>query len=417
MSRRQQSGACAPRSRKPLFVLLAASVFLCLLVVLAEAHDRTQSYSFWQLTEQGARVRVRLAELDLTHFPWGVLAPAERDAEAARYLTAALTLHSAAGTCEALPPVRPVHPGPGRVAYEWEVRCPGTEDLRIRCDILFDIVGSHLHFARVRTLHGRELEKVFHAHERSWSLAPATTAEPQPPSSAAGYVWLGIEHIWSGYDHLAFVIALVLPAFALVPLAKAITGFTVAHSITLTLATLGLVRPHLPSTEALIGLSIALVAIENLWLRAGPRWSGPWWVLILLAAGAAAALAGIGQIPATVFAGTWLFLACHFASLRCGAAYANSRWGIAFLFGLIHGFGFASALAEVGMPSERLALALGAFNLGVELGQMAVVLAIWPLLRALARRSPSWYGTVAESSSAAILALGVFWFVSRAYGS
>jgi hypothetical protein len=405
-----------PRTITVLSVLIPLACTEVGVIRAARAHDRTQSYSSWQLTTQGAKVRARFAELDLTHFPWGVLPPRERDAEAANYVLRTLRLQSAAGPCEPVGAVQPLYPGPGRVAYEWEVRCPSQDDLRLHCDVLFDIVGSHLHFARVRTQNGREVEKVFHAQERDWALASVLANQPSAPTSIAGYLALGIEHIWGGVDHLAFVIALLLPATRLAELAKVVTGFTVAHSITLTLATLGLVHPDLPSTEALIGLSIALVAVENLWIAAGGGWNGPWLFVAALAAATVARFLGIGQVSGTVLAGITLFLACHFAALARGAGLSASRWGIAFLFGLIHGFGFASALAEVGMPQERLALALGAFNLGVEFGQLAVVLALWPALRLFERSWPRQRTSLVDLASTVVLALGVFWFVSRAYG-
>lgn len=403
------------RIRRASRVLVAA--LLCCLGSHAAtfAHERTQSYSTWQLTAEGARVRVRLSQLDLTHFPWGVLAPPERDAAAATYLTQALTLRSAAGPCTLVAPVRALHPGAGRLVYEWEVRCPSSDDLRLRSDILVDLVSSHLHFARVRTVHGKESEKVLNANDREWALAQVTASHGAAPTSFLGYLWLGMEHIWGGYDHLAFVIALLLPGGSLAQLAKVVTGFTVAHSITLALAVLGWVRPDPPSTEALIGLSIALVAIENLWQRVGSGWNGPWAVVLALLFAAGAAGCGYGRVSAVVLVGTTIFVACHFASLRRGAGVSGSRWGIAFLFGLIHGFGFASALTEVGMPAERLAAALAGFNLGVEVGQLAVVATLWPALRVITQARPRAYARLVELGSTAVLALGTFWFVSRAY--
>lgn len=382
---------------------------------VAAAHERTQSYSTWQLTTQGAQVRVRLSQLDLTHFPWGVLAPADRDQAAAQYLTQALTLRSTAGVCAPSGPVRALHPGDGRLLYEWEVRCPTLDDLRVRSDVLVDVVGSHLHFVRVRTVHGKESEKVLTANDREWALAQVNESHPAAPTSLLGYVWLGVEHIGGGYDHLAFVIALLLPGGSLAQLAKVVTGFTVAHSITLALAVLGWVRPDLASTEALIGLSIALVAVENLWQRVGSEWVAPWAFVMALLLATVGAWWGHGRVSAAVLAGTTLFVGSLFASLRYGSPGSGSRWGVAFVFGLIHGFGFASALSEVGLPTERLVAALAGFNLGVEIGQLAVVATLWPALRAITRARPRTYAFVLELGSAAVLALGMFWFVSRTF--
>ncbi len=121
-------------------------------------------------------------------------------------------------------------------------------------------------------------------------------------------------------------------------------------------------------------------------------------------------------VPAMTFAGLALFALCYFGLPRRASRAASLRWSIAFIFGLVHGFAFASVLAEAGLPGDRIVPALFGFNVGVELGQLAVVSAVWPALRWLTRGRESVYRAVVEVGSAAIVALGVFWFVSRTYG-
>ena len=143
------------------------------------------------------------------------------------------------------------------------------------------------------------------------------------------YTWLGIEHILTGADHLLFVLALVLIVRSRRQLLITITAFTIAHSITLALATLNLVRIPGPPVEATIALSIVFVASEIVRLRRG----------------------------------------------REGLA-ARKPWVIAFAFGLLHGLGFAGALAEIGLPQNAIPLALLFFNVGVEIGQLMFVVAV-----------------------------------------
>ena len=140
------------------------------------------------------------------------------------------------------------------------------------------------------------------------------------------YTGLGIEHILLGFDHLLFVFALLLIIKSKGRLLGAITAFTFAHSITLTLASLNLVKLPLPPVEAVIALSIVFLAVEIIHAQKG----------------------------------------------RPGIA-ENSPWLVAFIFGLLHGFGFAGALAEIGLPENALPLALLFFNVGVELGQLAFI--------------------------------------------
>ena len=194
-------------------------------------------------------------------------------------------------------------------------------------------------------------------------------------TALAGYVWLGIVHIATGWDHLAFVFALLLLARRLGEVAALVTSFTAAHSVTLALAVLGTVRPDGAAVEALIGYSIALVAAENAWLLSGRGAAVPVAVAVATSGLASLALFGVGAVAPLVYAGLALFAACHFALLARVERPARLRAAVAFVFGLVHGFGFAGVLAELELPTERLASALFGFNLGVELGQLAVVAA------------------------------------------
>jgi len=188
----------------------------------------------------------------------------------------------------------------------------------------------------------------------------ARAGSPDVPPTAPGFFLLGVEHIATGYDHLLFVLALVLCGGSLLQLLKIITAFTLAHSVTLGAAAFDLVT--LPSTlvEAVIALSIAYVAFENLFPR---------------------------------------FAVSH-------------RWHISFLFGLVHGFGFSSVLKEIGLPKDSLIWSLLNFNLGVEAGQLVAVLIAVPLLMQL--RKTSHEARVVRGLSAAVLVVGLVLFVERA---
>ncbi|MEY3251178.1 MAG: hypothetical protein RL227_151, partial [Pseudomonadota bacterium] len=189
-------------------------------------------------------------------------------------------------------------------------------------------------------------------------------------------------HIWIGFDHVLFLLALLLPAVgrwhqrrwqpvprlrdAVVDVLGVVTAFTVAHSITLSLAALGLVSLPSRLVESVIAASVVLAALNNLRQpRVPPR--------------------------------------------------ARVRIGIAFGFGLLHGFGFASVLADLGLPSGALVLALLGFNVGVELGQIAIVAVFLPLAYAL--RQTGFYRTgVLRIGSLLIAALAGLWLVERALG-
>jgi hydrogenase/urease accessory protein HupE len=177
----------------------------------------------------------------------------------------------------------------------------------------------------------------------------------------ASFFRLGVEHILTGYDHLLFLLAVLLRGGRLVSLLKIITAFTVAHSITLALAVLGLVTIPGRVVEPVIAASIIWVALENILLRGAP----------------------------------------------------SQRWLVSFLFGLVHGFGFASAIETLALPRARLTLVLLGFNLGVEAGQALVVALLLPLL--LWMRRSMWETWIVRVASLAVVLVGTAWLAQRLF--
>jgi hydrogenase/urease accessory protein HupE len=194
---------------------------------------------------------------------------------------------------------------------------------------------------------------------------------------ALTYFWIGVEHILFGFDHLLFVLALVILVRDFHRIALTVTAFTLAHSITLALATLGYVHVPGPPVEATIALSIMLVAIEIVNARHGrPSLTARW------------------------------------------------PWLVAFSFGLLHGLGFAGALSEVGLPENAIPLALLFFNVGVEAGQISfvavVLLVSWAAASAWRRVEPGSaeraFARVDVAAAYGIGAMAAFWTIDRVIG-
>jgi len=214
----------------------------------------------------------------------------------------------------------------------------------------------------------------------------AIPARPSALEVIRTYTVLGIGHILGGVDHLLFVLALLLLVRGIGRLVATVTAFTLAHSVTLAAATLGFV--HVPSApvEATIALSILFLASE---LARQPLASAP---------SASGLVAAAGERP----------------GLDARADLTTRfPWLVAFSFGLLHGFGFAGALSEVGVPQKAMPLALLFFNVGVEIGQLlfiASVLILGWLIRRAALRSPAWWPRAAAYGIGSIAA---FWLVQR----
>jgi hypothetical protein len=381
----------------------------------ARAHERSVSYSDIRIDGAEARLRARTTRLDLSRLPLDPLAETRAGDEIAQYLSTHLTLGRGDAPCVPKGPAHAVSAPEGWTVYEWTVSCSGSGGFELESRLFSEVAPSHLHFARVELPLDTVQERVLSDDDRSWELGDGTTrGDAASGTSFAGYVRLGVEHILSGWDHLAFVAALLLLATSLREVAGLITAFTIAHSVTLALATIGLVRPLGPQVDALIGFSIALVAAENAWLLGGrQRWI-PAAVAVLLATFVALAFLGVGALSPLALVGLGLFASCHFALLDRVERPERWRATVAFGFGLVHGFGFAGMLAQMELPRSRLAPALLGFNMGVELGQLAVVMVLWPSLRGLGRLGGGAPARIlAEVGSAAICGLGVYWFLTR----
>ena len=399
--------------RRPLLVT-------CLLAILAAgsaapvgAHTRSLSYSSWQIGPDGAQVSVRIPRLELSRLPH-LDATGADDRGLGRYLAGHLSLRSESD-CRVEAPPSQRRAAEGWVAFRWTLACDGPP-VEIESAILRTAAPSHLHFARIARSEAAAVERVLSAHEPSWTFdgPDGDGGSGAGGSSLGSYLVLGVEHILTGWDHLAFVIALLLLASRLGEVARLVTGFTVAHSVTLALAVLGWVHPNAAAVEALIGYSVALVAIENSWTMAGrARWL-PTGTTLALAGVVVLALGGVGSLSVATSVGLLVFTAAHFALLDRTERPGNWRAALAFGFGLVHGFGFAGILAEMTLPTERLVPALFGFNVGVELGQLGVVALAWPLMRYLARLRLE--RITAEVLSAGICGIGLFWFLTRAFG-
>lgn len=403
---------------------LACGLLLLAIAGSAQAHRRGESYSDWILDAQGAQVSARVAQLELTRLR---LTPQQPDyhARAGALLAAQLQLWSGDAPCAAGPATARAG-ADGWVTARWRVDCASGGERVVRSVLLTDVAPSHLHLARARLTDGSVREQVLTRDGPVLELG----APPDPAASLVRYVGLGVGHILSGWDHVAFVLALILLAMRLREVVLLATAFTAAHSLTLAAAVLGWAQVRGDAVEAVIGFSIALVAAENLWLRAGRE---RWLPALAAATLGGLALSGASRLEPVLLLGLALFTACYFAIARDAAqrsamrecrrpeVFFNDagplrlRVAVAFVFGLAHGFGFAGALLPLQLPPERIAAGLLGFNLGVELGQLAIVAVAWPLLVALRRRPLAWQWS-SDVGSACVCALGTFWFVMRSFG-
>lgn len=348
------------------------------------AHNLSVAHVDIQVPATGTEMRIELdlaiRDLALTmpldanndeSVTWGELLAARQDLEA--LVSGGFRLSDAAGPCR----LQATSLGTRRYddgAYATLVlaaHCRSGAGLRVDYQLLFATDPQHRALLSVR-----RAEAVFTAIARNGATTIAVPASTGSPF--ASFVREGVGHILSGYDHLAFLLCLLLPAPLLwtasgwrpatgwrpvtLQIVRLVTAFTLAHSITLSLAVLGWVRPASLWIEAGIAASVLLAALNNL-------------------------------KPVVV----------------------RRLWLVTFGFGLLHGFGFAGALLEVGLPERSRLAALLGFNIGVELGQLAVVALVLPVLFLLGRKP--WYPRLVMGVASALVAvLAAYWLYERLLG-
>ena len=385
-------------------LLAAAAASVCLLAAPVRAHNPDTSYARFRIAADGYAATfvhdvtsLSMIDPDLDADGDRRLTPTELEAAVPRieaFLRSAIALEID-GEPAAFGPLGPVawppaageaiaerdyHAPTSLVAFAFEKPLDGMPaDVWVRFDV-FETLGGHHTVLGSIAHEGREEPVLFTEREPDYLFDTAVVPDAAAAETAvtrAGatgrrasretawtrlwrFFLLGVEHILVGYDHILFLLALIVVSRPreLVPL---VTAFTVAHSITLAIASLGWVRLPATLVETAIAATIVFTAVENVWI--------------------------------TDTAG---------------------RWRTTFAFGLVHGFGFAGVLRDLGLPTDGFVRTLVAFNLGVEAGQLAIVAALaWPAVR-LGR----WrYGLAAKRAiSAAIGVCGLGWLLDRAFG-
>ncbi|MFO0723797.1 MAG: HupE/UreJ family protein [Myxococcota bacterium] len=336
----------------------------------ASAHEVGLSYGQYKVEGIALRAELSFAEKELMILADGLDADRDGHASASEIAAAKPALEEAlvrplsvrVGTSSCaghLLEARRVE-GDG-IQVDAEYRCPAMPSeavVEVGLTFLEKVTPGHRHLVRASG-GGSSIERIALKAEPSFKIPVSGSAEAAEDQSLSGLFFLGIEHILSGLDHLLFLVGLLLVGGRLRSLLAVITAFTVAHSITLGLALLGVFSLSPSFVEPAIALSVAYVAVEN------------WFV-----------------------------------------KDASKRWRLTFAFGLLHGFGFAGALGRLSVPRAEVPAALLLFNLGVEAGQLIVLAVVLPAIF-LARRRPWFRVTGVRILSGFIALIAIYWFVTR----
>jgi hypothetical protein len=347
-----------PRGLSGFMVLLAGLG----LVGQTGAHTKSTSYSNWRL--EGSIVHLSFT------IPLVEAARLKRSAETqpsdervADYLTRHVSVSAGGTSCPLSGQPRALTATVQFRRIEMTFQCPTAAGIALHSAVFFDLVPSHVSLAQIQTSDGNVIQQLFTKDNQTLKIS----GEDQSLHDAGflRYVQMGIMHIFTGVDHMSFLLGLVLISRRLRDLVFVVTGFTIGHSATLALAVTGIIRPHAEYIDALVALTIAIIGAENISVathRPEIVAAGTGGLLILMAAGS---FLGFGGLPSLLLLGAGLFTANYLMLSGHLRDAARLRIVVTVVFGLIHGFGFAADLLELRLPSAQLFSILLGFNLGV----------------------------------------------------
>lgn len=392
--------------------LLAAALFG---LSVAGAHTRSQSHSVWEIKGAVVDLVMTIPAAEANRLSSDQSAPSDDRMKA--YLAERVYPLSGGTRCELLPPVQTLSATAGYRKFDFTFKCRSANDLQVRSAAFFDLVASHTHFAQVQNaLSGEFTEQLITAEHQTVDV---TGGEGGRLKSArfVEFIRMGTMHIFTGVDHMSFLLGLVLISRRLRDLVFVVTGFTIGHSLTLALAVTGVLRPHAEYIDALVALTIALIGAENIVVQTQKPTAVALAVGGCLGLMALLQLLGFGGLPSLLLLGAGLFIANYLMISGRLRDAGRVRILITLVFGLIHGFGFAADLLESRLPTEKLAEILVGFNLGVEIGQLTIVLLLTGLVMLVMRAKLALPRPIVVDVLASVLVMiGTFWFVGRSFG-
>ncbi len=392
-------------------------ILVCLLGSIAVpclAHTLSESVSSWQVQGKMVQVQFTVPELEAKRLSAsGKDVPAA--AELGTYLAGKISVTADGQACNMTEAAHPLSAITGFFRFEFAFECAGEKAIVLRSDVFYELASTHTNFAQVEKSNGEFSEHLLTDEHREVPLDGEEGEGDLASASFFKYIEMGIMHIFTGIDHMSFMLGFVLISRNLRDLLIVITGFTVGHSITLALAVTGVLRPEAQYIDALVAFTIAMIGAENI----GDSTHRPKWValsmgglLILMAIGRALNFGVI--LPVTLLVGGGIFGASYLMLTGTAREASRIRVIMTLVFGLIHGFGFAANLLQMHLPKERLAELLVGFNVGVEIGQVTVVLTTLAVAMGLSKiKFAIPRPLLTDLGSTFLVAEGLYWFVTR----
>ena len=402
------------------YIIANTVIILFFLLSPLNAHYFSESFSKWNVVDNKVEANFSLLTLESTRIfqveNYQKIMFEENLSETdvfKIYLSQHLKVTSEGKSCSLVDEIKELNSQEGSLNLSLNFECPSNKEIKIINNALFNLVQSHIHIARIYIDNNLYTEKALFFNDQSIDL----NEEKENNSfsnSFYKFFSLGLDHILSGYDHLLFILGLLLLVTNLKRLLLVITGFTIGHSLTLSLSVINIIQVKSSLVEALIGYTIMFVGLEYLYKENNDHRVSMIFITIL-----GLILLIFGNLinpnfPYFLILGILLFSLGYFYLLKNLNSENNLLSIITIIFGLIHGFGFGGFLLGSKISSENIFSGLLGFNLGVEVGQIIFVLLILLIYKLLMTLKITKIIEVMKNLSFfAVVFFGFFFFIQR----
>ena len=402
------------------YIITNTVIILFFLLSPLNAHYFSESFSKWNVVDNKVEANFSLLTLESTRIfqveNYQKIMFEENLSETdvfKIYLSQHLKVTSEGKSCSLVDEIKELNSQEGSLNLSLNFECPSNKEIKIINNALFNLVQSHIHIARIYIDNNLYTEKALFFNDQSIDL----NEEKENNSfsnSFYKFFSLGLDHILSGYDHLLFILGLLLLVTNLKRLLLVITGFTIGHSLTLSLSVINIIQVKSSLVEALIGYTIMFVGLEYLYKENKDHRVSMIFITTL-----SLLLLIFGNLinpnfPYFLILGILLFSLGYFYLLKNLNSENNLLSIITIIFGLIHGFGFGGFLLGSKISSENIFSGLLGFNLGVEVGQIIFVLLILLIYKLLMTLKITKIIEVMKNLSFfAVVFFGFFFFIQR----
>ena len=402
------------------YIIAKTVIILFFLLSPLNAHYFSESFSKWNVVDNKVEANFSLLTLESTRIfqveNYQKIMFEENLSETdvfKIYLSQHLKVTSEGKNCSLVDEIKELNSQEGSLNLSLNFECPSNKEIKIINNALFNLVQSHIHIARIYIDNNLYTEEALFFNDQSIDL----NEEKENNSfsnSFYKFFSLGLDHILSGYDHLLFILGLLLLVTNLKRLLLVITGFTIGHSLTLSLSVINIIQVKSSLVEALIGYTIMFVGLEYLYKENNDHRVSMIFITTL-----SLLLLIFGNLinpnfPYFLILGILLFSLGYFYLLKNLNSENNLLSIITIIFGLIHGFGFGGFLLGSKISSENIFSGLLGFNLGVEVGQIIFVLLILLIYKLLMTLKITKIIEVMKNLSFfAVVFFGFFFFIQR----